>query len=499
LNSQRGAASNLRLTYREFFGGGDGKPPENFSLSTGRRRRSSRQFPAPARRETVDGPAFRFYSRRMKALLSIIGMLLAMAAVGAGLTSVELNGNAYSNISKVYLGSGGKVIVVYPGGGTSANVDKVPADFLASWNIGQDALAGAKAAAAATAENNLERAIRTGCFREVDGVVYDIRKPQSGWVTFSGVRVLQITDDGAIVDATPDSSSVAGIYVKNLSSRVGDRDFITFSARQTGSHSYINKLGDGRTIRAYDLGRVCDRDEIPELVLSGKKAFAMLADSGTPKTDVIATLPDSENLNASGSGFFISEDGYLVTNHHVVKNARRVKVKTGAGVFPAEVVRVDETNDLALLKVAGHFKPLCISTNDVQLGDPVFTIGFPDITLQGTEPKYTDGKISSLSGIKDDPNNYQISVPVQPGNSGGPLVDLAGSVKGVIVARLNDFAALRSMGSLPQNVNYAVKGKLLRDFISQSPEIKLPVPAATDGSGSAVAAVQQSVAIVLVY
>ena len=142
-----------------------------------------------------------------------------------------------------------------------------------------------------------------------------------------------------------------------------------------------------------------------------------------------------------------------------------MKVKTSSGVFPAVVVRVDETNDLALLKVAGEFKPLCVATNDVQLGDPVFTIGFPDIDLQGTEPKYTDGKISSLTGIKDDPNEYQVSVPVQPGNSGGPLVDLAGNVKGVIVARLNDFAALRSMGSLPQNVNYAVKGNLLRDFL----------------------------------
>lgn len=149
--------------------------------------------------------------------------------------------------------------------------------------------------------------------------------------------------------------------------------------------------------------------------------------------------------------------------------------------------------------MSGQFKPLCISTNDAQLGDSVFTIGFPAIDLQGTEPKYTDGKISSLSGLRDDPDKYQISVPVQPGNSGGPLVDQSGNVAGVIVARLNDFAALRSMGSLPQNVNYAVKGKLLRDFLSQSSDVRWLPGRSLARRGSLVPSVQQSVAIVLVY
>jgi len=210
-------------------------------------------------------------------------------------------------------------------------------------------------------------------------------------------------------------------------------------------------------------------------------------------------LPDSDNLSVSGSGFFISADGYLITNNHVVRNARRVKVKTGAGVFLATVVRADKDIDLALLKVEGQFKPLGISTNDARLGDAVFTIGFPDIDLQGTQPKYTDGKISSLAGLMDDPNRYQISVQVQPGNSGGPLVDSTGNVQGVIVSRLDDFAALKSMGSLPQNVNYAIKGKILRDFVRQSPDIKIATTPLTAGPGSVVAIVQQSVAIVLVY
>ena len=108
----------------------------------------------------------------------------------------------------------------------------------------------------------------------------------------------------------------------------------------------------------------------------------------------------------------------------------------------------------------------------LNLDQAVFTIGFPDIKLQGTEPKYTDGKISSSSGIQDDPNQFQISVPVQPGNSGGPLVDFSGEVRGVIVARLNEIAALRSTGTLPQNVNYAIKSSVLRQFLSQFPYLQ---------------------------
>ena len=201
----------------------------------------------------------------------------------------------------------------------------------------------------------------------------------------------------------------------------------------------------------------------------------------------------------SGSGFFVSKDGYLVTNHHVVKGARRIQVKTVAGAFPATVVRVDTVNDLALLKVAGDFQPLALATNDVQLGDAVFTIGIPDVGLQGTQPKYTTGAISSLSGIRDDPTEYQISVQVQPGNSGGPLVNQAGNVAGVIVARLDDFAALRSMGSLPQNVNFAVKGGLLHDFLAAGHEVNLNQFGPAIAPGATVATVQKSVALVLVY
>ena len=448
--------------------------------------------------------------------------MTSAVAFGAGLASVQIDGNTYSNITDVHISSGGRVIMLFAGGGTSASADKVPLDFLASWNISPAAQtnavaaeiaanarrkaadaagrANARAAELAKAQNNLEQIIQSGVFREIDGVVYDIRNPGSGWVTFQNVKVVQVLDEGSIINSTPNLNNYKNaipIFVKNLPP-VGDTDFITFTARPDGTYSYVNKLGDDRTIHAYDVGRICDRSEIPPSVLSGQKAFDVLA-GGRPQKDIVASLPDSKNLRVSGSGFFISEDGYLITNAHVVRNARSVKVKTGTDVFPAEVVRIDERDDFALLKVSGRFKALPISSTDADLGDSVFTIGFPDIVLQGTQPKFTDGKISSLTGLMDDPAEYQISVPVQPGNSGGPLVDLRGCVQGVVEARLDESASLRSVGSLPQNVNYAIKSRLLHDFLSSFTGIKLVADKPIEAGSTAVEAVQKCVAIVLVY
>ena len=427
----------------------------------------------------------------------VFAVAFANACWSGIVSTIELNGNSYSNISKVYV-SGNRVIILYPGGGTSATMDKLPAKFLESWGINESQQAAVKAATTEQESRNLDHAIQQGSFRKVNGVVYDTRKARSGWVMFRGVKVYQIVSEGALIDSTPnDDSSLVPILVKNLPNTIGDQDYISFVALPDGTFTYSNKKGDERTVRAYDVGEPCDRSEIPETVLAGTRAFDTLALRGMPQTDVVAKLPESGELEVSGSGFFISADGYFITNDHVVRNAQRVKLKIGSDVLPAEVVQEDSTRDLALLKVAGQFKALGISPADAQLGEPVFTIGFPDIKLQGTEPKYTDGKVSSLAGLKDDPTEYQVSVPVQPGNSGGPLVDASGNVRGVIVARLDDMAALRAVGSLPQDVNYAIKSSVLRDFLRQTPEVK-PM-AENTGTTAAVDLVRQAVAIVLVY
>ena len=104
----------------------------------------------------------------------------------------------------------------------------------------------------------------------------------------------------------------------------------------------------------------------------------------------------------------------------MVKDAAKVRLLTGAGLVDAKVVQVDAADDLALLKADGRFAPLPIlPSKSVQLGSTVATIGFPDPGLQGFAPKLAKGEMASLSGAGDDARYFQISVPCQPGNSGG--------------------------------------------------------------------------------
>ena len=176
----------------------------------------------------------------------------------------------------------------------------------------------------------------------------------------------------------------------------------------------------------------------------------------------------------TGSGFFITTDGYFVTNEHVVESAKTVGIRAANGkTYPAVVVRVDSSNDIAILKAEGTFRALPVqASQNVRRGDKVFTLGFPNTDVQGVEPKYTEGVISSLTGIRDGPNNYQISVALQPGNSGGPLISSLGNVIGIVAAKLSAAAMLKSGRSLPENVNYAVKSNYLLELISTLPNVK---------------------------
>jgi len=211
----------------------------------------------------------------------------------------------------------------------------------------------------------------------------------------------------------------------------------------------------------------------------------------------IRTLP------FTGTGFFITDDGYLISNYHVVKEATKVRLVTSTGTIDAKVVQVDAANDLALLKVDGKFSPLPIAASrSAHLGGTVATIGFPDPSLQGFSPKLAKGEIASLSGAGDDPRYFQISVPVQPGNSGGALVNERGNVIGIVSAKLDASVALAASGALPENVNYAVKSSLLLSFLDSVPEVasKLKEPNIKDEKfEDVVKSAKDAAVLVLVY
>jgi S1-C subfamily serine protease len=205
----------------------------------------------------------------------------------------------------------------------------------------------------------------------------------------------------------------------------------------------------------------------------------------------------------SGSGFFVSQNGFFLTNYHVIEKADRILVKTSDGDFPAKIAKIDPANDVAVIKVDGIFGCLPLgATRDVALGDPVITIGYPNIDIQGVAPKLTAGEISSLSGMGDDPRVFQISVPIQPGNSGGPLVDQRGNVIGITTAQLSSLGMLKSRGSIPQNVNYAIKisyAQLLLDGIPGLSEKLLKPESSVSERSAVVERTKRATAIVLVW
>jgi TPR repeat protein len=228
---------------------------------------------------------------------------------------------------------------------------------------------------------------------------------------------------------------------------------------------------------------------------------AKLAEGATLPREVPAS--DTPTPIASGSGFFITTDGYLISNAHVVSGGSSFRVMVADGLKTATVVKRDEANDLALLKVTGQFKALpIVPSRPAKLGQAVATVGFPNIGLQGFSPKLAKGEIASLAGVQDDARHFQISVPVQPGNSGGALVDAKGNVLGVVVAKLSQSAALAASGSLPENVNYAVKSGFLLSFLESVPELaaRLPEPGNREEPfEDMIATVQKSAVLVLVY
>lgn len=171
-----------------------------------------------------------------------------------------------------------------------------------------------------------------------------------------------------------------------------------------------------------------------------------------------STITQKQYEVKTGTGFFITNDGYLITNNHVIRNSSKIIIQKDSKQFIAKVIDTDKQNDLALLKIDSPSKPLYLFQGDVESkGENIASFGYPLIGIQGNELKTTFGNINSISGIKGDLSYYQIDTPIQPGNSGGPLLNYYGEVIGVVTATLNQQTALMEMGTFTQNVNYAVK------------------------------------------
>ena len=221
-----------------------------------------------------------------------------------------------------------------------------------------------------------------------------------------------------------------------------------------------------------------NRDIMERTLSSGQRAEAQAnARSWAPKKTVSPPLASNHEApdgsarppavvaptgpTATGSGWAVSRT-QLITNAHVVQGCGRVLV-AGRGV--ARLQAVDARSDLALLAVSDNPSPASLRAGRLRQGDAVTVVGYPLRGVLASGANVTAGNISALAGMQNDSRFIQISAPVQPGNSGGPLLDSSGNVVGVVVSKLNALKVAQMTGDIPQNVNFAVSLFTLQSFL----------------------------------
>lgn len=226
-----------------------------------------------------------------------------------------------------------------------------------------------------------------------------------------------------------------------------------------------------------ELGERMERSEIKEARrLAEDWLKRMGPGSGAPRVASLAPPSDlppermRTELDSTGSGFFVSRGGLVLTNQHVVAACTDLKLRLGReDIGTASIVASDPTRDLAVLQsVATPPDPAVFRMGrDVRPGDDVVAVGYPLRGLLSSEANVATGTISASAGLRDDPNYFQISAPVQPGNSGGPLLDRSGLVVGIVSAKLDALEVVDAYGDIPQNVNFAIKGRVAAAFLNQ--------------------------------
>jgi S1-C subfamily serine protease len=199
-------------------------------------------------------------------------------------------------------------------------------------------------------------------------------------------------------------------------------------------------------------------DRIYSIVCTQSPAGGGAADKPKPKM-------------TTGSGIVLDAAGDILTNNHVVNHCKAIAVKAPASnALAATIEALDPKNDLALLKTVGgtpigepaRFR---VQSKPGKLGESIGVIGYPLTGILSSEPKATFGQINSVAGVNNDYTLLQISAPVQPGNSGGPVLDSSGLVVGIVVSQAS-LAVVAMAGNVPQNINFAIRGEVAQIFLT---------------------------------
>ncbi len=309
-----------------------------------------------------------------------------------------------------------------------------------------------------------------GIWQSTDGFKYSIEKDvENGYRSESKFRMIILENAGSYswwkpthIKAFIESSSVNGIY----------------------SMKYYTNTSTGGNLEVQNCFVVLENKAMLTFTRIDNGEKIMLVKL-YPKIDEKNAVMTPDNSQAtSGTGFAISSNGYIVTNNHVIDKAKSIEVKGVNGNFTrklnAELVVSDEKNDLAIIKIndpsfssLGSI-PYSVRQGVADVGENVFVLGYPLTSTMGEEVKLTNGIISSKTGFQGDISTYQISAPVQPGNSGGPLFDKNGNLLGVVNAK----------HTMAENAGYAIKFNYVRNLIELLPQtISFPQVNMLNGKG----------------
>jgi serine protease Do len=200
---------------------------------------------------------------------------------------------------------------------------------------------------------------------------------------------------------------------------------------------------------------------------AGVEAHANPPSSSSNVPPLTGESPNTDNKRegSSGTGFFISKDGYIVTNAHVAGSCASIKVNPDGGTLVgARLVSRDQTNDLVILKADSIRTKFAHFRAGLRLGESAAAFGFPLNTILASSGNFTIGNVTALVGLSDDSRFIQMSTPVRPGNSGGPLLDQYGNLAGVVTSKLDAMKVIAAIGDIPQNVNFAIKSSVVASF-----------------------------------
>ncbi len=245
-------------------------------------------------------------------------------------------------------------------------------------------------------------------------------------------------------------------------------DTFTLSGQDGDRTFYSRFYSDGYVSSGFSLSWTRDYAEL------GRMLSIMLANFSAPLDEKVEeqleeppaqqSEPEKDDRTGMGSGFFVNEHGLIATNYHVAGACRAISVP---GHGAAKLVKGDEASDLAVIELQSGKSPAWASIRSTPpaLAESVVLLGYPLATLLDSSLNVSTGIVSAETGLGGNREWFTTNAGIQPGNSGGPILDETGAVIGVAVAKINDAKMLEVMGNVASNVGFGIKGDTLLKFL----------------------------------